>query len=260
MDKRKYPRFIKRLTAKFLLDNNSITGISSNISENGIFIRTSRAWAVNTLVDVLLFMPDNRISMLRGVVRHSTRTSISSMKNGMGIEIIEKDDIFNNFMRTLAEEIKNETCYPEEIKVVTCSITDQKSKAGDTELYNMERRKHKRMVIGNLNVNGKIMGNHRIEIINICPEGIFVKSDSRLDIGKKYPIKILYEGKEFFVKAEVIWSMIVEQKKDSFNNIIPIFSAGMQIKEAENKDIKELIQFIEKNCSNKKSRLAILTG
>jgi hypothetical protein len=104
MDKRRHPRFIKRLATKFIINNESVTGISSDLSENGLFIRTSRGCSANNPIDIEIFMPDNRVSSLKGIVRRSTRTPIPSMKNGMGIEITEKDGIFIDFLKSINGE------------------------------------------------------------------------------------------------------------------------------------------------------------
>jgi hypothetical protein len=42
MNKRKHRRFTKRLEAKFIADGESFLCITSNLSENGLFIRTKR--------------------------------------------------------------------------------------------------------------------------------------------------------------------------------------------------------------------------
>jgi hypothetical protein len=83
VDKRKYPRFIKRLTAKFSIDDKKrFTGILSDLSESGLFIRTNRGLAVDSPVDIELLLPNNKVSFLKGIVRRTLRTPISSMKNG----------------------------------------------------------------------------------------------------------------------------------------------------------------------------------
>jgi hypothetical protein len=104
MDKRRHRRFIKRLATKFIINNESFTGISSDLSESGLFIRTSRGCSANNPIEIKIFMPDNRVSSLKGIIRRTTRTPIPSMKNGMGIEIIEKDGIFIDFMKSIIGE------------------------------------------------------------------------------------------------------------------------------------------------------------
>ncbi|HMK48983.1 MAG TPA: PilZ domain-containing protein [Thermodesulfovibrionales bacterium] len=104
MDKRRHPRFIRRLAAKFIVNNESYTGISSDFSENGLFIRTNRGCSANNHIDIELIMPDNSVSSLKGIVRRTKKTPIPSIKNGMGIEITERDRRFVDFLRAIAEE------------------------------------------------------------------------------------------------------------------------------------------------------------
>lgn len=104
MNKRRHQRFIKRLATKFIINNESFTGISSDFSEGGLFIRTNRGCSANHPIEIKIFMPDNSVSSLKGIVRRTTRTPIPSMKNGMGIEIIEKDGVFIDFLKSINGE------------------------------------------------------------------------------------------------------------------------------------------------------------
>jgi hypothetical protein len=85
MEKRKHPRFIKRLETRIGIDHTSFWSISSDLSESGLFIRTNRGCNVDTTIDIELSLPGNRVSFLKGIVRRTIRTFIPTMKNGMGI-------------------------------------------------------------------------------------------------------------------------------------------------------------------------------
>ena len=104
MDKRKHPRFIKRLETRIVSDHISFWSISSDLSKSGLFIRTNRGLNIDTIIDIELSLPDNRIALLKGIVRRTTRTGVSSMKNGMGVEIIEKDQAFIDFVYSVIGE------------------------------------------------------------------------------------------------------------------------------------------------------------
>jgi hypothetical protein len=65
---------------------------------------SEKPYSSNNPIDIEIFMPDNRISSLKGIVRRTTRTPIPSMKNGMGIEITEKDCIFIDFEKSIIGE------------------------------------------------------------------------------------------------------------------------------------------------------------
>ncbi len=106
------PRFTKRLEISFTSGIHSFRGILSNISENGLFIRTNRGFAPGTVVDLELVLPDRKISRLKGIVRRTIKTPVTTMKNGMGIELIEKDqnyiDFFKDFIKDAGFEDNHE--------------------------------------------------------------------------------------------------------------------------------------------------------
>ncbi|MEW6569561.1 MAG: PilZ domain-containing protein [Nitrospirota bacterium] len=106
--KRKHQRFTKRLQASFSSGGLSYRGILSNISEKGLFIRTNRGFAPNTIIDIELVMPDNRLSRLKGIVRRTIKTPVSTIKNGMGIELIERDETFMNLVSSFNGEPRPE--------------------------------------------------------------------------------------------------------------------------------------------------------
>jgi hypothetical protein len=98
--KRGHQRCIKRLEVKFSSDNKFFTGISSDLSENGLFIRTQKGFAPGTAIDIKIFLPDGKTSVIKGIVKRTIKSSISALKNGMGIEIIEKDKSYINFLNS----------------------------------------------------------------------------------------------------------------------------------------------------------------
>ena len=96
----RHPRFTKRLEATFSSGGLSFRGILSNISENGMFIRTNRGFAPGTTVDIDIVMPDNTIVALKGIVKRTIKTAITTMKNGMGIELTREDEKYLKFVRS----------------------------------------------------------------------------------------------------------------------------------------------------------------
>ncbi len=109
--KRDQKRFIKRLNADFTVNGVTRKGVSSNFSINGLFIRTNYPYVVDTMLDIDIHLPDGEISRLKGKVVRSDKTSmgkvigmpVRSMKNGMGIEIIEKDPNYLHLIRDLLD-------------------------------------------------------------------------------------------------------------------------------------------------------------
>lgn len=96
----RHPRFTKRLEVTFSSGGLSYKGILSNLSANGLFIRTNRGFAPGTEVDIQLMMPGNKISLLKGIVRRTVKVPVTTTKNGMGIELTVYDETYRNFVRT----------------------------------------------------------------------------------------------------------------------------------------------------------------
>ena len=99
--KRKYHRFKRRLETEFTVDNHSCRGISSEISMKGLFIKTNNVFVPGTTIHLLLHLPDGSTSKLQGIIKNAMKTHTAYMKNGMGIELIEKDSHFINFIKAI---------------------------------------------------------------------------------------------------------------------------------------------------------------
>jgi len=92
-------RFTKRLEVTFSSGELSYRGILSNVSVSGLFIRTSRGFAPGTTVDIELMLPDNTVSLLKGIVRRTIKNPITAMNNGMGVELTRQDAKYQNFIK-----------------------------------------------------------------------------------------------------------------------------------------------------------------
>lgn len=136
MRKRQHQRFTKRLEVRFSSGDQIFTGVSSNLSESGIFIRTKRCFVPDSLVNIELIMPDGRISNLKGRVTRATRTQLSTLKNGMGVELIEKDATYIKYLKNISGEKENdvETTAMPEFQIVSCPNCGVKNKVSGTKL------------------------------------------------------------------------------------------------------------------------------
>ncbi len=104
MSKRKHDRFVRRLETEFSGEGKNYRGISSDLSQSGLFIRTNHAFAPGTIIDIVIHLPDGTSSKLKGTVRRALKTSVVSIKNGMGVELIEKDDSYARFLDTFSPD------------------------------------------------------------------------------------------------------------------------------------------------------------
>lgn len=71
-------------------------------------MRSNRPFAPGTLVDLLIHLPDGTVSKSKGLVKMAQKTPLASMKNGMGIEIIEKDSNYVAFIRSLDPDSRDD--------------------------------------------------------------------------------------------------------------------------------------------------------
>jgi PilZ domain len=87
---------------EFFSNDLHYRGISSNFSLGGLFVRTNHAFAPGTLIDMRMHLPDGGVAALKGRVRMALKTSVVSLRNGMGIEILERDSSFVDFVESLS--------------------------------------------------------------------------------------------------------------------------------------------------------------
>jgi hypothetical protein len=110
-------RVTKRLEVTFSSGEFSYRGILSNVSVNGLFIRTSRGFAPGTTVDIEIMLPDNTISLLKGIVRRTIKNPVTTMDNGMGVELTRQDAKYKNFIKPFLNIAYPET--EQEIEIST---------------------------------------------------------------------------------------------------------------------------------------------
>lgn len=103
---RKSDRFIRRLETEFTAEGKTYRGISSNLSITGLFIRTSHPFAPGSLVDITIHLPDSGASHLKGIVKNAFKSQVLGLKNGMGVQITEKDANYIDFLKTVFPDLK----------------------------------------------------------------------------------------------------------------------------------------------------------
>jgi hypothetical protein len=114
MSRRKHKRFRKRVEVEFRVGGRVLKGTSSDVSENGIFIRTRNSLVPGSPVEMTLYMPDGNVSKVKGLVRRSVKTSSNIIKNGMGIEILEYDRDYGAFLKGLFGGLRSPDLAPDE--------------------------------------------------------------------------------------------------------------------------------------------------
>jgi hypothetical protein len=100
MEARKDKRFKKRLLVRIYSGINHFSGITGDISNNGMFIRG--AFFPNDIVlNIGLYLPGNKISFLVGTVKRNVKIPETNWLFGMGLQLIKKDHTYQNLLKTL---------------------------------------------------------------------------------------------------------------------------------------------------------------
>jgi PilZ domain-containing protein len=101
MDKRKNERLSMKLYTKLSAGSFVSWGLLSDVSEDGLFIKSNRDFTLGEVIDIELFVPDNNNPLLKGVIRRKIELPDSCRKYGLGIELIEKGMVYRHFLKSL---------------------------------------------------------------------------------------------------------------------------------------------------------------
>ena len=110
-----------------------------------------------------------------------------------------------------------------------------------------------------MNVTANMSFTDEIEIVNISRDGIMMKTERRLNIGNTYIFKLAFEESILSVKARVIWCLLQESRHISADEIVPVYSAGLQFNEVPGEEIDEFVRLIEnrKVMSSEKTEIDV---
>ena len=97
--KRQEKRFIRRLESDFFLGERKFKGISSDLSEHGLFVRTRNCLTKGSYINVVIHLADGRAARVSGTVRRAVRTNSQLVKNGMGIELSAFDKHYADLIK-----------------------------------------------------------------------------------------------------------------------------------------------------------------
>ena len=94
-----------------------------------------------------------------------------------------------------------------------------------------EKRKHKRFKVDAMNIQGKMVLARKVDITDISADGVALKADKRLDMGREYSIQLAYGGKSISVTGVVVRSSLSGTETIGGTAPVPIYSAGLMFTE-----------------------------
>lgn len=101
MRRRAHKRYTKRLETEFTAGGETRRGISSDLSESGLFVRSRHSLPPGSPVELTVYLPDDTSARIQGIVRRIVK---DITKIGMGIEVTEFDEAYRRFLETVLDE------------------------------------------------------------------------------------------------------------------------------------------------------------
>jgi len=106
-------------------------------------------------------------------------------------------------------------------------------------------RKNKRYKLDPTEIKSRMVLAKYVKILNMSVGGVAVHTDKRMIVGSQCALKIESKGKILNVKGVVVWSVLGESIRDTRDNIIPIYTAGMKFTDSSPDKTNEIVDFIE---------------
>jgi hypothetical protein len=253
MEKRKHQRLNKSLVAQVVANDIRLFVITSDLSKNGLFIRSKRCFAADTMVDIEIATSDNLVSLLKGVVRR-TADAFGSMNNGMGVEIVEKDAAYIHFLKPLigetGENVAEESTVP--CSQISASSTDQGANT-DLENKKWDKRQWQRYIVDDGEIAVMIGSSDEAKVVDISTGGISFKTEKRLDHNKQYAIKLNRKNGFLTLHGVIKWVLLNEYTKlfsqselvFSQSELIPKYTIGMKFTDLLGNTSDEVVKFLD---------------
>jgi c-di-GMP-binding flagellar brake protein YcgR len=108
-------------------------------------------------------------------------------------------------------------------------------------------RRHKRFRLDLMEIEGKMILAHRVEIIDISLGGVALKTDRRLNVGKEYLIKLGTKGKSIDVKGIIARCELSKIEERADGEGVLIYTAGMMFKDVSSETIIDFINSIQQD-------------
>lgn len=121
-----------------------------------------------------------------------------------------------------------------------------------------ERRHYKRFVVEG--IEGTLMFATDVEILNISINGVALRANRRLEIGREYTLKLDFKDKTISMAGIVVWSVLSELHKDRHAEGVPFYKAGMRFTDVISNKMAKLLDFIETYKLSEEHRLNIRFG
>jgi hypothetical protein len=253
MERRRHFRVNKSLISRILAADVNLFVRTGDLSANGLSLISKKCLPVDTVVKIEIAMPDNSVSSLRGIVRRIIDTS-TFIHNGMGIELLEKDNKYIQFLKSVLNE--GEATDGEIPTVISLekSLSSIRAEQKDLKETTGEKRQSPRYIVNEEEIAVMIGSSCEAKVIDISAGGISFKTEERLDHDKQYVIRLRNRDRVLTLQGTIKWISMNEYKKLCSQNglypllhkeLVPIYTSGMQFTNFKDKASAGVMHFLD---------------
>ncbi len=103
MERRAFERINKKLQVKFWSGGINYTGITTNVSENGMFVGTKKELLTGALLDLEVILPNGDSIRVPVKVKRTMKTADSYnyniYENGLGVQLASEHPRYEKFIK-----------------------------------------------------------------------------------------------------------------------------------------------------------------
>jgi Tfp pilus assembly protein PilZ len=103
-ERRESQRYIKRHPVVISAGGMTFKGTTVWLSEKGFFVRSQKNFNEGVPVDITFHLTEESSCSLKGIVRFAKSIELLRQKNGMGIELTEKNQDYLAMVRSVEQE------------------------------------------------------------------------------------------------------------------------------------------------------------
>ena len=118
-----------------------------------------------------------------------------------------------------------------------------------------DKRQYPRYVVEG--VEGTLMFTTHVDVLNISINGVALKANRRLEIGREYILRLEYKDRTVSVNGVVVWSVLSELTDGPHAEKVPVYKAGMRFTDIISDKMARLLEFIESHKLSQDERLNI---
>jgi len=103
------------------------------------------------------------------------------------------------------------------------------SEYGDREYRGQDRRRHKRLVVKE--IQKTVLPSPKLKILNISADGVAVETTKKFQKNEEYDLEIRQGRNAHRLKSRVVWAVLARIEKKDSGDIVAVYKAGMEFEQ-----------------------------